>query len=177
MGPSELLSGGLVAGILVVGLASLVVDRPWWHQWWGGLSERLDPVRERHPALVPAVVLVGLVGFGLYARDRQSIPVTALWIVLPGCRRSAGSGAARRGPFPPRGRSSGGRRPATAARCVPYAPGRIVAESAAQRRTSPPRDQSGAWAAATGLPAWTPERPGRSVRRGRSRSSRARSRR
>lgn len=84
MGPSELLSGGLVAGIVVMGLASLVVDRPWWHQWWSGLSELLDPVRARHRAIVPAAALVGLVGFGQYAHNQQSLPVTVLWVVLAG---------------------------------------------------------------------------------------------
>lgn len=71
---SELFSVGMVAGIVVVGCASFLF-KPWWHQWCGGLSDLLDRCA-RHWALMPAAILVGLVGFGLYARDRQSLPIT-----------------------------------------------------------------------------------------------------
>lgn len=84
MEPSELLSVGLVAGIVVVGIASLIWDKPWWHQLWGGLSALFDPVRGRHWAIAPAIVLVGLVVFGQYARTQQSLPITVLWGVLTG---------------------------------------------------------------------------------------------
>lgn len=84
MEPIELLSGGIVAGIVVVGCASIVFDRPWWQQLWSGLSALLAPVCARHRLLVPAIVLAGLGWLGLYAHDRQSLPVTVLWVVLTG---------------------------------------------------------------------------------------------
>jgi hypothetical protein len=77
---------GLWLLVGTVGLfgGSILFKRPWWSQFWHGLSAVLDPPRSKYWLFKPVVVFVVLAAIGAIAESTQSISLTAFWVVLVG---------------------------------------------------------------------------------------------
>jgi hypothetical protein len=73
----------LVGTVGLLGL-SIVFKRPWWGQFWRGLSTLLDPPRSGQWLLKPVIVFVVLAAVGAVAKITQSVWLTAFWVVLVG---------------------------------------------------------------------------------------------
>lgn len=82
MEPLDLLSIGVVVAIAGLWIAAVIFEQSWWRQLWGGLSSLFDPARARHWLIAPAVVLVGVVGSGLYVNAQPLLTLKVLWGVL-----------------------------------------------------------------------------------------------
>ncbi|UPM43725.1 type IV secretory system conjugative DNA transfer family protein [Halocatena salina] len=74
----------ILAGLVVLAVGPLFVERPMWSPFWRGVSSIFDPLRAVHWTIVPFLVLLGLGLFGIWVRSIQLIPVTVLWGVLAG---------------------------------------------------------------------------------------------
>lgn len=68
MGLASAVSLWILAGLIVLAVGPLFVERSMWTPFWRGLSSLVDPLRAVHWTLVPFLVLLGLAVSGMKVR-------------------------------------------------------------------------------------------------------------